>query len=185
MLESALGQFENDLTCVNWIVVGFSEFATKLVHFGFTLIEAIYWDLKTKQQKFKLCVYVPKRVTSFAKGKNLAGELVFFPSMRVITPHIFFFPNIKWKLDNLSHVWPPLYYFPLSHTHPPTVLIIWAVSFFSHIFHISKQFSIPGQVERPAALCNGTSRWSLIGTDHRASLRDGGEPLAAVCQRGL
>lgn len=149
-----------------------------------------YWSHLLKPQNkaainWSFVFMCQRRRTSFAKVKKIwLMSLIFFPSVRVITPHIFFFPNIKWKLDNLSHAWPPLYCFSLSLSLTHT-LSSSEQSLFSHIFHISKQFSIPGQVKRPAALCNGTSRWSLIGTDHRASLRGGGKPLAAVCQRGL
>lgn len=45
--------------------------------------------------------------------------------------------------------------------------------------HPHEQFVIPGWSEAPMVHCNGTSRWSQIGSHHRTSLGDGRKRLVS------
>lgn len=74
--------------------------------------------------------------------------------------------------------WPVVY--PLSLCYIHTVPISHAHLTQSHTFtHLLTWWS-----EYPMVHCNGTSRWSLIGSDHWTSLRDGSELLVVVSQWG-
>lgn len=51
--------------------------------------------------------------------------------------------------------------------------------------HSNKQLLIPGWSKYPTVPCNGTSRRSLIGSDHRTSLRDDCQLHAVSSRRAL